>query len=318
MEKRLYWRYVAALLFASMIIVGCKKDRFEDEYEEEEETTSYTSLYVYSAQKQPEQSKTITFEDTCCGPIMVGVEGTKIWLHSNLFQLANGDSLKVPYDIMLIELYPVYDMLYYGQPALDGETPLETAAQIKVRILKDGEECMLRSGKGYAIELDVTNGSADNSDMLVYYGETSVDVTRWTNDVSTLDASISPDNISAVYTDSTGYLLSIARLDWVSCSRAYTTTGASSAIAFTTDLGGSEFIDIWVGYSDINSLTKATSLVTTSIPVGTNVEFVATALDQDGTPVMHNSTETITAGHTVALNLSTTTSETIVSTVEGL
>ena len=69
----------------------------------------------YDANKQPEQSVTITYEDTCCGPIFTGTEGTKLYLHSSLFELPDGTDLTVPYDIKLIELYPIYDMIYYKE-----------------------------------------------------------------------------------------------------------------------------------------------------------------------------------------------------------
>ena len=96
--------------------------------------------------------------------------------------------------------------------------------------------------------------------------------------------------------------------------------GASSAITFVApaNSSGTEFIDIWVSYGAIKSLTKASGLVTGSIPVGTSVEVVAVAQDQDGNFVMHNSNETVMSGHSVTLDLKVTTSAAITAVMDGL
>ncbi|MBN4052218.1 MAG: hypothetical protein COC01_07830 [Bacteroidetes bacterium] len=310
MNSKQFSRSILMVLFATLVIYSCKKDRFE-----EEEKDTYSSMDdFYNENKQEEQVFLIDSGDTA-GPI-IGKEGTKLYVGKDLFMYSSGADIDWPYTIKLIELYPIKDMLFYEQPTIGSGTILESAAEIRVRAFKGTDELVLKPGKAYYMELD-SMASLETS-MEVYYGFTNGSILDWSNDLTSINSSITTDSLSSVTTGTDFYTMTVAQMDWVDCAKAYSSSNPNTTIAFTAEGNGTEFIDIFISFKDVKSLMQVYSMTSGNIPTGTNVTVVAMAKNQDNAYVVHNEDIIMTSGRTIALDMQVTTESALLTILDGL
>lgn len=294
-------------IITTLTIASCTKDRIEAK---KTETASFSSADdFYDKYKQQEQEFVI--DSTAGGPI-VGKMGTKIYLNKEIFMYPDGKDVTWPFTIKLIEIYPVKDIILYQLPS----PGLESAAGIRVRAFKGTQELVLKPTKKYYMQLD----SMPNllTGMKVFYGKDSSSIIKWTDNVTSLDATINPDSLSSVVNLPLFYSMNIARMGWVNCARFYNAGAALTTVKFSVEGSNTENIDVFLVFKNISSVTQVYKLESSAIPVGTKLTVVAISRDENNSLVLHKAELTVSSNQTVPLNLVPITETDLLTSLSSL
>ena len=301
-NKRSFIAISASLLFVFAIaFLSCKKDRLPAQ----NTGGNYASASsFYTQYQQPEQVFQI---DSVPGGPLFGHMGTQLFPDKNIFMYPNGSNFTYPYTIKLIEIYPGKDMILSSMPSVAGTGILETGGEIRVRAFKGTTELVLRPGKKFHMQLD-TNASL-LSGMSMYYGFPNGSITDWTNNLTSLDPTISPDTLSSVVNTPYLYSVNIGRMGWVNCARAYSNSSTTSTLSFTSTGTNTQNIDIFLVFSSIHSVMKVYNMQSYPIPNGSQVTMVAMARDanQNNSMVYDKQIITVNGNQQITLNMQSIT-----------
>jgi hypothetical protein len=287
--------YFLVLLFSAFtIFFACKKDRVEqDDYE------SMESFYTENQEEEQE----LQVDSGSNGNCVVAKKGTIICMSRDELQDAGGVEVpSYPFQLKVIELYSIKDMILRRQPSTSGTSILETSAEIKVRPFKDGSEVYLKPGRKYAMATDTFPST--NSNMVSYYGTNTSVVGDWTSSVSSIIPGF-VDTLSSVYISSGTYVLTPAITGYVSAARAISATNYTP-ITLTVNGIHTENIEVWISFNNFKSVMKVTNLVSAPVPIGEEVTLIAFGKRQNNEYVIHLQTFTVTSNFQIPLNMQVT------------
>ena len=113
---------LAVFLTGLILISACKKDRVpQDDYE------SMDSFY----DENQEEEQELQVDSGQNGDCVVAKKGTRICMARDALQDAGGTEVpSYPFQLKVIELYSIKDMILRRQPSTSGTTVLETSAEI--------------------------------------------------------------------------------------------------------------------------------------------------------------------------------------------
>lgn len=289
----------AYIFIAVLILASCSKDRVtQDNFQPMDA--------FYNKYKQEEQLFTIT--DTGSGPcIITGKLGTKIYNvcdSSAFIRLSDSVAITYSYQLGLVELYSVKDMMLWPASSLAGGQLLQTAADVRVRIFNGADNYVLRSGRNYQITMN--DSTAMNGLMSVYGGSESGTDINWAPDLqSTLTTTPPQDS------------LTIFNLGFVSCARPY--TSPSSGILTASVLGtNTQNIGIYVVFKNFKSVMKITNLISAPIPIGEPVTFIAFALNQNNEYLLDKRDLIFTGNINIPLSFSTVSEADLLAALDNL
>jgi len=287
---------LAAVVYVMVAVASCKSERVE-------QADSFSSMDDFFDQnKQEEQEFVVDTGGT--GPI-IGKMGTRLYGDSSIFMLPGGGDVAYPFMVKLIELYPRKDIILYRTPTVSGGAVLRSGGEIRARAYKNGQELVLRPNRAFMAEMPTI---APETGMQVYYGP-NVDVP--------VDWSLSTDN--STITNITGYYQAVIyTMGWINCDRLYNYTGAKTTMAFTVDGSGTENIALFVVFRNFLSVLKVNNLTSTEVPIGESVTVIAMAKDQNGKFRLHNSSETISAGFSIKLDMKEVTEQQLLDALTAL
>ena len=268
--------YISTTILGSFIMLiamhstSCKKDRVPAKT-----TGNFASpTSFYDQYKQEEQ--VFEIDSLSKGPLF-GKMGTQLFPDKTIFMNPDGTDFNYPYLIKLIEIYSAKDMILSNMPSIASQTILETGGEIRVRAFKDAQELVLRPNKKFHMELDSTTSLL--TAMSVYYGFPNNSITDWTNNLTSLDPKIAPDNLSSVVNTPFFYSMNIGRMGWVSCAKLHDNTNPTGVISFTAEGSNTQNIDIFLVFANIHSVMKVHDMKSYSIPLGTQFTVIAIAKD---------------------------------------
>jgi hypothetical protein len=298
------------ILALSVVFQACKKDRAAAK-----PALGYTSGSAFY-NKYQQQEQVFQVDSPGTGPI-IGKMGTKLYPYANIFMFPNGANVTYPFTVKLIEIYPVKDIILSNMPTVAGGKIMESKAEIRARAFKGTTELVLRPGRKFGMETATVSNMLTG--MSVFYGFPNGSITDWTNNVTTLDPTITPDTLSSVANLTSSYAMTIARMGWTACARLLSYTGGTSAITITATGNNPQNIDVFLVFkNNPTSVMKAYNLQSGQIPLGTQVTMVAIAYDQTGALVYDMQSLTVTSGMTVTLNPVATTESALLGVLSGL
>jgi len=124
MKSNKLFIYLTAIILVA--VTACRKDRVpQDDYQNMDS--------FYSDHEEEEQEYTIDTNGTCP---LVCKKGTKICVNAEMFELNGGGQVTYPFQLKVIELYSIKDMILRRIPSVASGNPLETSAEIRVEHLK--------------------------------------------------------------------------------------------------------------------------------------------------------------------------------------
>jgi len=298
---------IAGLFLASMIYMGCSKERIETR-----SLNQYNSPNSYLDSKKEQEQEFVINSDS--GGTIIGNQGTKLYGSRHCFVFPNGDSVALPFSIKLVELYGAKQMIYYQMPTVAGGTILKTDGEIRYRAFKNGTELKLKPDPCLAA-IEMPN-SAPQSGMKVFYGFDSGGFPDWTDNPASLGVttSLSPN----FTTNSYGYAASIARLGWINCGQ---TAGSSSnsVLNFASTVDDLTNVAIFIYIPATKTVMQVYgNLVSTNIPNGSAVKVVCIAVDASNTLFSYTQNLTVTANTQIDVTMAATTDPALTSVLTGL
>lgn len=246
---------------------ACKKDRVQqDDYQDME------SFYTDNEEEEQE----ITVDSLSSGSCyVVAKKGTRICVTRDMLRDAAGNDIpSYPFQLKVIELYSIKDMILRRQPSVAGSAILETSAEIKVRPFKNGDEVFLKPGRKYFMETATLSSTSPG--MTSYYGYVNSGLNDWTSTISTFIPGF-VDTLSSVAVTPAYYALTPATSGYVSAAQLHTSSASNTQITFTSTGTNTQNIQIFISFSGYKSVMRVFNLVSYPIPVGETITFVAFA-----------------------------------------
>ena len=299
-----------AIAMSVLVLFGCSKKRVI-----KATLIAYEQPYGYLSTKAvAEQDFKIDSAGT--GPI-VGNQGTKIWTSKKCLMMPNGDTVKYPFHVKLVELYTPKDMIYYGMLTMASGNILETAGEIRLRAFKDTTELVLKKGGCYAT-VEFLNPAPKNNYMRVFYGYSpSAGYFDFSDNPATAGAATGLNPVFSTTTTPSGYIGSIGKLGWINCG-AKVSLASSSVLTFTSSVDDLTNVAIFVYLPATRSVTQAYNLSTVQIPNGSSAKIVAIAIDTNNQLYSFSQNLTVSAAQQISITMSTTTDAALTALLDGL
>ncbi len=300
----------AALSFTAlsfMLFSACKKDRIpQDDFQDMDP--------FYTAHEEEEQ---IIQVDSGMGPCYVTAKkGTRICMTRDMLRDANGNDIpSYPFQLRVIELYSIRDMILRRQPSVSGSNILETSAEVRVHPYKDATEAFIKSGRKYFME--TANLPSTTSGMQVYYGYDNGGASDWTNSISTFIPGF-VDTLSAVTATPSYYHLDVATKGYASAAKVHVSGAPYTTITLTVAGTNTQNIQAYLSFAGYKSVMRISNLVSLPVPEGETVTLVAFGKIQTGDFVLHQQTFTITTGLAIALNMQSISEANLLAALDAL
>jgi hypothetical protein len=303
-NKSMILLLVTALV--TVTIISCKKDRIQSD--------DYQSMdSFYDNNKEQEQDYTI---DSLGGNCYVTCQkGTRICTTADMQQFSGGGPVYYTYQLKVVELYSIKDMILWRAPSVSSSAVLETSAEIRVRTVKNGTETELKPGRAYYMEM--ANMPLINNNMQAHYGFLAGSSVNWTNSLASLFPGF-VDTLSLVNPTPSYYMLNVAKTGFVSAARPAPVTGSNTTVTMTVAGTNTQNIQIFLSFTGFKGVIKAENMTTSIAPIGEQVKMIAFAKKQDGNFYMHQQTLTISANLQVPLNMVVSSEPDILAALGGL
>jgi hypothetical protein len=91
-------------------------------------------------------------------------KGTKIWIYDYNLKTTNGQAVKYPFDLEIIELYTLKDMVIYNKPTMANEQLLSTDGAFYIKAFQNKKELKM----GEYPRIDMPSKQTDNAMTLFY------------------------------------------------------------------------------------------------------------------------------------------------------
>lgn len=304
---------VFAIILVSFLATfsSCKKERLDAQ-----SGGDYSSPSAFYNQYQ-QQEQVFTVDSPGVGPI-IGQMGTKWFGDRTIFMFPDSQDITYPFILKMTEIYPAKDMILSNLPTVGGGNILESGGEIRIRAFKNNIELVLKPGKKYYMELD-TSATPLLNGMSVYYGFNNGSITDWTNNIASLDPSISPDTLSSVTNQPLFYAMNVARVGWANCARLFSAS-PTTTLTFTSKGTNIQNIDIFLVFKNIKSVMKVYNLQSGAIPVGTELTVVAIAKDQNQSNALVYDSQAITvsSNQQITLDMKTISDQDLLNILSAL
>jgi hypothetical protein len=298
-----------AVFFSAVfsVTLSCKKDRVpQDDYQDMDS--------FYNDNQEEEQELQVDSGSGSC--FVTAKKGTRICVTRDMLRDAGGNDIpSYPFQLKVIELYSIKDMILRRQPSTSGGSILEISAEIKVRPFKDGNEAFLKQGKRYGME--TANITPTDSSMISYYGFDNGGIGDWTSSLSTIIPGF-VDSLSTVVATPSYYILTPANTGYVSAAKQHSSTAQYTPVTVTVAGTNTQNIQIYIVFNNYKSVMKVTNLLSSPVPVGESVTLVAFAKKQTNEFVLDQQTFTVVPGQQIALNWTVVSETNLIAALAGL
>lgn len=307
MTTRKIW-FASAISASMLFFMTCKKDRVpQDDYQ------PMDSFYSDNQEEEQELQVDSGSGGNC---FVTAKKGTRICVTRDMLRDAGGNDIpSYPFQLRVIELYSIRDMILRKEPSSAGTAVLETSAEVKVRPFKDGNEAYLKQGRAYLME--TANLSPTDSSLISYYGFDSNGVGDWTSSLTTIIPGF-VDTLSSVVATPAYYVLTPANTGYVSAAKQHQSSAQYTNVSVSVTGTNTQNIEIYISFNSFKSVIKVVNLVSMPIPIGESVTLIAFAKKQTNDFVLDQQTFTAIAGQQVTLNFQVTSEAGILAALDAL
>jgi hypothetical protein len=272
-------RIFLTLLAATMVAAACKKEEPQDPTQPTPtptgETPSAQELKNYFSDNENDAIQFFTADSE--SPISItGNKGTQFDIQANAFETQSGGAVTGSVDIELIEIFDKADMIRLNKPTMgrkfNGDLePLISGGEFKITVSQNGNELNLKSGYMYNVIVPAPNGV--NPNMTAFNGSTANDTLIW-----------NPADSGFVSGQGNQYNCYFDQLSWINCDYFMNDPNPQTAVQVEIPQGfDNTTCALFISFDGLNSLTSfynyANSVYTSApnytLPIGTNVHFVA-------------------------------------------
>lgn len=325
MKSHLFLKIVILGIFA-ISMYSCSKDRlipvevdtvteevnpFKDKVFEDTRSLSVLSNAASKANKYTVNSA----KDL---PITTA-KGTKIWIYDyNLWTQQNG-SVSYPFDIEIIELYTLKDMILHRKPTTSYNNMLTTGGAIYLNVRKNGNT--LRVNPYSPPNISIPAKKVDNAMSLFYQSYDQSEQFTWAAAEIPRDTVIRQDSVKRVPLLIAGkgtYEIFPRQFGWINCDKFASYTGEKTEVSFVSPKVGIENMAIFMVFPNISSVIQVYQGKSLNVPVGEDVKIVVVAKTKEGEVFSFFKDIKVEKQQTVEIDLKETTEKDFLTALEKL
>lgn len=208
-------------------------------------------------------------------------KGTQLWIYDfNLRSQQNG-SVSYPFDIEIIELYTLKDMILHRKPTTSYNDMLVTGGAIYLNVRKNGNT--LKVNPNYPPNVSIPTKKIDNSMWLFYEGYDRNEQFTWMEaPKDSIGGQGGIDRFPIIIGGKGAYEIFPRQFGWINCDKFLDYVGEQTEVSFVSPKVGLESIAIFMVFPSISSVIQVYNGKSLSVPVGEDVKIVALAQTKDG------------------------------------
>jgi hypothetical protein len=203
-------------------------------------------------------------------------KGTSLWIYDYNLKTANGQVVKYPFDVDIIELYTLKDMVLYNKPTMSGDLLLSTAGAIYINPSQN--QVALKIGE--FPRFDMPTAQTDPN-MTIFY-EIMTDNERRTWRKSDFRETNNKQQEGIFFTNKQAYQIFPSQYGWINCDKFYNFLGEKVKIEFKSTYPEIKNMMIFMVMPRISSVMGVYSGMSGEIPAGETVKIVAVAKSTEG------------------------------------
>lgn len=210
-------------------------------------------------------------------------KGTKLWIYESNVRTQQNGTASYPFDIEIIELYTLKDMLLHQKPTVSFSRMLVTGGAIYLNVSKNGTN--LNANPQNPPNISVPAKKPDESMWLFYEAMNNQDNFTWAeaprDTIREPNSTVKPPP-PPIFAGRATYELFPRRFGWINCDKFYDYTGERTDVTFVSPKLGLENILVFMLFPNINSVIQVYNGKSLLVPIGEEVKIVALAQTKDG------------------------------------
>lgn len=309
---------LAKVVFLGLFFASCSKDRLL--FDESQNIKNKVFLDTYGinvlAKNLPTAVKFSVKSDKDFP--LTTKKGTKLWLESYRLWVSKWNNPTYPYDIEIIELYSLKDMLLYEKPTTSYGQMLTTGGAFYLNVTKDGKT--LSPNLANFPKITVPASKVDNA-MTVFYevgerqdGAISQGGATW--QVASSDTS--SERYPVLVAGKELYQIFPRQFGWINCDKFYNYEGAKTFVKFESEIPAINKIMLFMVFPDISSVIQIFGGQSLEVPVGERVKIVAIAETEDESLYSFIKEYTVEKDHVIKLELTQTSAKDLLKALDKL
>jgi len=232
--------------------------------------------------KLAEKTTKYTIKNMSELPIVTS-KGTKIWIYEYNVRSSNGGAVRYPFDIEIVELFKLKDMVLHQKPTTSFDRVLVTAGAFYLNVSKDGQGLVPDRNMPPMIIVQPTIQKLDNS-MRLFYG--SIDRQgEFTWIAAPVDSTQNPqqtkENPPPLVANRTEYEIFPRNFGWINCDKFLNSPLPLTSVKFTSVYPKLNDIVIFMVLPEMKSVIRVYDGQSLSVPIGEKVKIVAVAETED-------------------------------------
>lgn len=315
MKSHLFLKIAILGIFA-ISMYSCSKDRlipveieanpFKDKVFENTRSLSVLSNAASKANKY-------TINSAKDLPILT-MKGTKLWIYDyNLRSQQNG-SVSYPFDIEIIELYTLKDMILHRKPTTSYNSMLTTGGAIYLNVRKNENSLIINPFSPPNISIPATK--ADNAMWLFYEGYDRNEQFTWAE--APKDSGGNEQKYPLIIAGKGTYEIFPRQFGWINCDKFAEYIGEKTQVSFTSPKVGIENMAIFMVFPNISSVIQVYNGKSLEVPVGEDVKIVVIAQTKDGGVFSFFKDIKVEKQQTVEIDLKETTEKDFLAALDKL
>ncbi|MCA0365236.1 MAG: hypothetical protein LCH67_14430 [Bacteroidetes bacterium] len=303
------------LVFLVLLIFACSQERLFPVSTESEDLSKVNFVDAKNTLVDlGPKSEKLTIKNESQIPIITK-NGNRIYLYQYHLATLDGKSVSYPYDVEIIELGSLKDMILFDKPTVSYGKILSTAGSFYLNATKDQNQLKI-SNLSYPSIQYRSNFGLDR-DMNLFYGELNKENQfNWfpTKEIDTGGGPIQSREGLSISDDF--YYIFPSTLGWINVDKFVNVATEKTTMVFKSLVPDLEKIALFVVLPEINSVMHVYSGKSFEIPVGMMANIMAVAKDTEGQYFSYIEKVKVKKGLTVEIKLSKTTEAELINALK--
>ena len=243
-------------------------------------------------------------------------KGTKLWIYESNVRTPQNGSVSYPFDIEIIELYTLKDMLLHRKPTVSFSRMLVTGGAIYLNVSKNGTNLIANAQN--LPNISIPTNRPDRNMWLFYGAMDNQDNFTWAEAPRDTIRNDTIKKVQPIFAGKGTYELFPKRFGWINCDKFYDYAGEKTSVSFVSPKLGLENIIIFMVFPNINSVIQVYQGKSLDIPVGEDVKIIALAQTKDGEVFAFFKDIKVEKKQTVEIDLKASTDKEVLEVLDKL
>lgn len=243
-------------------------------------------------------------------------KGTELWIYESNVRTQQNGLVSYPFDVEIIELYTLKDMLLHKKPTVSFDRMLVTGGAIYLNVSKNGTN--LNVNLQNPPNISVPTKKPDENMWLFYGAVDNVENFTWAEARRDTIRNDTVKIVPPIFAGRGKYELFPERFGWINCDKFYNYAGEKTNVSFVSPKLGLENMIIFMLFPNINSVIQVYQGKSLEVPVGEEVKIVALAQTKDGEIFAYFKDIKVEKQQTVEIDLKSYTEKDVLAALDKL